>query len=359
MGTVCAVVLTYNRKELLNECLQAIWNQTHPCDHILVVDNASSDDTSEMLAQYWADRVEVHLLPTNVGAAGGFNACMRLAYQTGMDHIWVMDDDVIADPTALARLLAADDVLASRNVEAPFLISTARAPSGVLTNVPEISRRLNSLAYDDWPDLLDQRIVPVERATFVSILLPRETLTQHGLPISSMFIWGEDSEFTIRVTRERPAYLVGDSRVVHVRQLSGMLDIEKEQSPARISYHFHRIRNDMYLRRRYEGSRSVARYVFRQLRLITRLCGNGHFHKARIVLSGIAKGLFFNPKVEGATSPFDKAGMRSFGWRARLTGGPVVRQEPETPLPNLPPDVRISDCSYLTVANPHPFPRSP
>lgn len=48
---VCAVIVTYNRKELLRECLKAVLGQTRPPDHILVVDNASTDGTLEMLRE--------------------------------------------------------------------------------------------------------------------------------------------------------------------------------------------------------------------------------------------------------------------------------------------------------------------
>jgi len=68
---ICAVIVTYNRKELLRECLKAVLAQTRPPEHVLVVDNASTDGTPEMLQEEFP-QVEVLCLPENQGSAGGF-----------------------------------------------------------------------------------------------------------------------------------------------------------------------------------------------------------------------------------------------------------------------------------------------
>jgi GT2 family glycosyltransferase len=327
MPKVCAVVLTYNRRDLLDECLQAIAAQTHPCDRIIVVDNASSDGTARMVAERWAERVDLHVLQTNIGAAGGFNLGMRLAYQAGADHAWVMDDDVIAEPDALAALIEAAEVLDARGISPAFLHSVPRAPGGEVTNVPEIDRRPNALAYENWPELLNHGLVPVTRAALASNLIPRATLTRYGLPIADMFIWGEDSEFTWRVTRDRPGYLVGGSRVLHVRQLAGVLDIRTERNPARIGYHFHRIRNDVFMKRRFEGPRATARMVRRQAMLAFRLFRAQEYAKARIVMRGLLAGLTFNPTVEAADAPFTIPGIRHVAAEAPAVEARVPVQE--------------------------------
>ena len=101
---VCAVVVTYNRKVLLRECLLSLEGQTRRPDAVLVVDNCSTDGTEAMLAEefrhLWNLRLEV-----NSGGAGGFHEGMKWAYQRGFEWIWVMDDDVEAMPDALATLL--------------------------------------------------------------------------------------------------------------------------------------------------------------------------------------------------------------------------------------------------------------
>lgn len=298
VSSICAVVLTYNRKDLLADCLDAIERQTLHCDRVVVIDNASTDGTPDMVLQQWGERVELYSLPKNNGAAGGFNAGMRVGYDTGADFVWVMDDDVIAEPDALARLLAADAVLKQRNIAAPFLISTARSPGGQLTNTPTVDTRHNSLSYAMWPALVEHRLVPVKAATFVSILLYRETFAEHGLPITSMFIWGEDTEFTTRICRQRPGYLVGDSRVVHVRQQDGALNILTETNPARVRYHFYLVRNTLWMRLQNGAPHSALWYFVVNAKLAWKLFMGGKFEKAAVVLKGLLAGLRFRPEIE-------------------------------------------------------------
>jgi dTDP-4-dehydrorhamnose reductase len=272
--------------------------QTRRADRILVVDNCSTDDTLEVLAGFAPEGVEVQSLRHNVGAAGGFHEAMRLGYETGADLVWVMDDDVIAAPDALAELMHAFEVLEAREVEAPFVVSCAQDPAGVLTNVPDVDHRRNALSYENWPHLLEHGLVPVSRSTFVSALFRRTTLERYGLPIAAMFIWGEDTEYTKRVTRDAPGYMVGRSHVEHVRAVPGVLDIRTESDPVRIGWHRLQIRNRMYTDRRYQGRREALRYAVRMGRLALSLLKSGQALKARTVIQGVLMGFTFNPDVQ-------------------------------------------------------------
>ncbi|RVT93570.1 glycosyltransferase family 2 protein [Sphingomonas crocodyli] len=322
MMNVCAVVLTYNRKDLLAECLDAIQQQSVACGSIIVLDNGSSDGTVDMLRSS-GDRIEIHALPSNIGAAGGFNAAMRAGYESGADFIWVMDDDVIAAPDALEKLLDARAMLAGKAIHPPFLISTARAPGGEITNTPALDTRLNPLDYESWPDLLAHGLMPVRRATFVSILLPRETLREHGLPIPQFYIWGEDTEFTTRITRDRPGYMVGDSRVVHVRQMSGSLDIRTETNPRRIGYHFYAIRNNMWMVLQAGKRRAIVKLVKRRAVLALQLCREKQFYKAKMVAKGVLSAFFFKPVPDMVDRPNATGASRAETLPSSISNDPL------------------------------------
>src|SRR5215469_16397890 len=105
---VTAVVVTYNRRDLLLEALAAVHAQTRVPDAVIVVDNASTDGTGAAVrAQFPA--VQLAELTRNTGGAGGFAYGMARALDGAADLIWLMDDDTVPEPGALEAMLAARD----------------------------------------------------------------------------------------------------------------------------------------------------------------------------------------------------------------------------------------------------------
>ena len=316
---VFAIILTYNRPTLLEECLGAVATQTRRCDSIIVIDNASTDETVELLRQKWSDKAKVFALSRNIGAAGGFSAGLRIAYSEGADFIWLMDDDLIPSSDALEKLMAADATLVAIGKPYAYLVSCPHSPEGELTNVPDIHPRRNRDGYAAWPELLEFGLVPVGRAAFTSMLLPRTCLEMHGLPIRQMFIWGEDTEFTMRVTQDVPGFAVGASKVRHSRSIAGRARIETETDPIRIGYHRLMTRNEIYISHRYYSlPRTLARHWLTVLKLFI----TGRFTKASAVARGSIDGLFFHPKVEPADASLADLGVEV----TRIT--PIVGRAP-------------------------------
>jgi rhamnopyranosyl-N-acetylglucosaminyl-diphospho-decaprenol beta-1,3/1,4-galactofuranosyltransferase len=88
--TVAAVVVTYNRSRLLLECLDALLRQTRPVDKIVLIDNASTDGTVEVLRSrgYLANpKIDYQRSEFNSGGAGGFHDGMKRAHELGFDWI--------------------------------------------------------------------------------------------------------------------------------------------------------------------------------------------------------------------------------------------------------------------------------
>ena len=103
---VVAVVVTWNRRELLQESLAALRAQTHPPAAVVVVDNASTDGTDALLAREHADLELVHLT-RNTGGAGGFAAGVERALTLDPDLVWLLDDDTVPTGTAAEHLVTA------------------------------------------------------------------------------------------------------------------------------------------------------------------------------------------------------------------------------------------------------------
>ncbi len=107
-GRVCAAIPTCNRSSMLRRCLESVLGQTRVPDAIMVINNASADDTVAMLSERFP-QVACYTLPTNTGGAGAFHEAVKLGYERGFDWIWLMDDDGVPDKRALENLLTASD----------------------------------------------------------------------------------------------------------------------------------------------------------------------------------------------------------------------------------------------------------
>ncbi len=244
---VFAVVVTYNRKCLLAECLDAILNQSFKVDKVIIVNNNSTDGTADFLkSNGYIDNPVIELLnlSQNVGGAGGFYEGMKYARDSKEqpDFVWIMDDDTIPTRTCLEELVNAE---AAINEDVSFFASSIRGMHNEAMNVPKITRSQFS-KYTDWYSHLDIGLVQIVKATFVSLLINMKAVQKCGLPWKEFFIWGDDSEYTQRIIRDYgPAYMVGKSLAIHKREFSDELSLVKEKNMNRIPMFFYYYRNNL------------------------------------------------------------------------------------------------------------------
>jgi GT2 family glycosyltransferase len=214
ISQVAVVVVTYNRADKLRRVLEHLAVQTMPPETIVVIDNASTDLTSQILAEAAAadPRVAVHRSVTNTGGAGGFAEGIKQAYATGADAVWLMDDDCYAAPDALERLV---DGYHRAGRASPESISFA---GSIVTWIDGSACVMNAPpASDDWADLIarGEAITLVDMCSFVSVLVPRWAIGRVGLPLRDYFIWLDDVEYTHRLRAVGRGVQVHDSVVVH------------------------------------------------------------------------------------------------------------------------------------------------
>lgn len=210
---VAAVIVTFNRLEKLKKVIAAIEAQSFSPGHLVIVDNASTDGTGQFLAELSTQiPLDVLALDSNTGGAGGFSAGMRRGYDLDADFVWVMDDDGYPAPDALEKLVTGlSSASSALEAAVPFACSVVTFTDG------EICEMNNPIPTWDWGRLLvkGQHSVLVSQCSFVSVLIPRWVLKEHGLPYKEYFIWFDDAEYTLRISRETPGIQVLDSVTVH------------------------------------------------------------------------------------------------------------------------------------------------
>lgn len=285
---IAAVVVTYNRLPLLRQCLSALTAQTAKGLTIFLIDNASTDGTAEAVRAMGLPNLVYRNTGKNLGGAGGFAYGVREAALAGYDALWLMDDDTLPTPTALEALLQADRALQGQY---GWLSSRALAPDG--TDQPMNLQRVTP--YKDLPNFDGERI-PAVMASFVSLFLRTETVRQYGLPIAEFFIWSDDWEYTRRISRVQPCYVVPASRVVHAMQNPGIVNIAADV-PARWERYRYFYRNDVVLYRR-EGVRGWLWLLAKDAWHTVQVLRSSQDRKAwriGIIWKGFAAGVAFHP----------------------------------------------------------------
>jgi GT2 family glycosyltransferase len=219
---VIAVVVTYNRRELLLESLAAVHGQSRAPDAVIVVDNASTDETAAAVRSHYP-AVTLAELAHNTGGAGGFAGGMALALVAGADLVWLMDDDTVPQRDALRALLEARErhpggppaLVASRVIWTegrPHPMNTPRAK-------PFATKAERAAAAATG-------CVPIRSASFVSILVDAGVSRERGLPQAGYFLWNDDFEYTTRLLRGQAGLLCPASVVVHKTAAFGSTDAD-------------------------------------------------------------------------------------------------------------------------------------
>ncbi len=246
------VVVAYNRAELLVRALDGISAQTRPADAVVVIDNASSDDSAHRAGEHPVV-TEVVTLPVNTGGAGGFAAGIaRAVTQHRADLVWVMDDDTVPRSDALGALLVAREaypgtpvLLASRADWHDGREHPMNTPRTRVFLAPALRRHAREVGTRQ-----------IRTASFVSILIDSRSVRERGLPLASYFLWNDDFEYTARLLRGRVGLYVPASRVVHLTKAFGASDADPGPR------FFNEVRNKVWVFARSEAFGPVERALY-------------------------------------------------------------------------------------------------
>lgn len=220
MHKISAVVVTYNRQELLVASLAALEAQSHPVDRILVVDNASTDDTANVVEARFPD-VDYHRLDQNTGGAGGFAAGLAIALADDADLVWLLDDDTIPRPEALLALLSARDRYGPETIG---LMASRVIWTDGRDHPMNTPRRRPGVSRDKVAAASAVGCIPIRSASFVSVLVDANLARQVGLPEADFFLWNDDFEFTTRLLRDSIGLYCPRSVVEHHTKKFGATD---------------------------------------------------------------------------------------------------------------------------------------
>ena len=291
MKTV-AIIVTYNRKKLLLECIDSLEKQTkNETLDILVVDNASTDATDvELEPLVKAQRIMYQNTGCNLGGAGGFEYGVLAVMNAKYDYVWIMDDDTIPTKNALEEFYS----FAKEKPDFGFLSSLVKWTDGSICTMnvqrKNIFKKLSSF---------NAEVIPIQYATFVSLFISSETIREVGAPIGDFFIWGDDWEFTRRISQKYNSYLIKNSIVIHKTIHNQGCNISND-IVERIPRYKLNYRNKLFIAKQ-EKMKGYIYYILTILKdILMVIFKNVDNKQLRIetILAGVLDGIKFEPEIK-------------------------------------------------------------
>ena len=200
---VTVVILNWNAKAVLRECIESVKQSTHPLHEIIVVDNASTDGSAEMVKDLYSD-VIVLQNPENFGVPKGKNVGIARAIQNNIDYVYTIDNDLIIEPETIAQLVS----LMEKNGDigcAGSIIYHYDRPDIIFSAGQYIDWTQNIVSTRGANERDVGQLEPCARVDYVgagAMLTRKSVFQQIGLLDPGFIGYGyEDTDFGLRVNR--------------------------------------------------------------------------------------------------------------------------------------------------------------
>lgn len=195
---ITAVFVTMNRSATAITCLKRLRDQSLPPSQVIVVDNASTDDTARELVEFQKECpefVQIISLSENLGNAGGIELGMDQAFVQGADSVWILDDDSWPTRDAISQLttenLPLEMIRASRVID----------PETGNLSWPMQVKTGSSWSLLEGNDLLPKQDSFRIRRSWLGALIPKEVYRTVGSVRGDLFLRGEDEDYPRRIER--------------------------------------------------------------------------------------------------------------------------------------------------------------
>jgi GT2 family glycosyltransferase len=210
--TAC-VIVAYNNGDNIVRLVESLLAQSKRVEEIIVIDNASSDGTAEVVKDRFP-QVTLLANASNTGVGGGYAQGMEYASQKGYEWVWLLDGDSLPQPTALEEL---EKAFASLKDTHPKIGILASCPINRLTGLRcdgFLRRDLFKTLIKEIPFCDD--LHSVDAVISSGSLINRKVIEEVGLTRVDFFMDYVDTEYSLRVRRKGyEIYCVPASVIYH------------------------------------------------------------------------------------------------------------------------------------------------
>lgn len=243
-------IVTYNRSGLLTKLLESITAMDPKPGHVVIVDNASTDDTTTVVESF-RERLGAELvyrrLDENTGGSGGFSEGMRVAYELGSTWIWLMDDDVEVLPDGLARMGAWAPRFKSiqgrrYDFDGSEFYWQYRVAEPLAIPIPYAPSSFDESGYKE-----------MNSGCFEGMFIHRDIVGQIGLPDPRFFIYWDDQTYGWLASRITTSVIVNEFVLRRTREIKQWDMGIRHMNASSNAYRYYIMRNRAIIKRYYRS----------------------------------------------------------------------------------------------------------
>ena len=265
---VDVVIVTYNRLEKLKKTLQCYENQTQTFRNLIVVNNHSTDGTSEYLKEWSKKETPFgkHVITTNenLGGAGGFYTGQKKAMTMQPDWVFIADDDAYPEPDMMQRFC---EFTEGNDISRYAAICAAVYNPDNTLDVSHRSRyEVRQGKYFTWNSSTEEDyqkpFFKIDFLSYVGSFLNVNALKKVGLVNPKFFIYNDDSEHSLRLRKYGELICVPTIKIVHDVKKVGQVNYQVTDDNVLVTWgDYYTNRNEMYMFKKH--IHSLAKYRFK------------------------------------------------------------------------------------------------
>lgn len=282
---VIALIVTHNRLNYLKRCLSYIENQDRDVEQILVINNASTDGTSDFLK---TKKNIISINQENLGSAGGWHTGIQYSVKNNFDFIWMMDDDGFPDIKSLKFLTSH---ITNKHSCISSVVINEEDKNLLVFPMPKVNQNGNPIIFSLFRkykklSTLNKNFLKVYPYAhlFNGSLIRVESIKKIGNINKDFILYGDEVDYFYRL--KKIGKVESDLSAYHYHP-----DISKRKISKQNAYYY--LRNSIFLNFKYFNNaylRSLLNFFILILRMIYR---NGFFVTMFLLLS-IKKNIFIS-----------------------------------------------------------------
>lgn len=302
MEKIGVVIVTYNRCEKLKKAIESFEQQTFIPKYMIIVDNNSNDETSNYLKK-WEDRESIFdkiVIRTNenLGGSGGFHIGLEHALKLDADWVWVSDDDAFPEQNVLeiAGKYISNHKSEKNNISA--LCSSVFDGGKIdISHRKNVEKALLTIKFQSV-DVKEysKKEFQIQGFSYVGAIINKEKMEKVGTTRNDFFIWHDDAEHSIRLSKVGKIICIPEMIVHH--------DTAVTRTTSELGWKvYYGIRNKIVLLKKYFPQRYWIWFcVVEKMRIVGRILIRKNVYYNKIInqaISDAIKGKMGKNKIYG------------------------------------------------------------